>query len=135
VPLTALAGPFVEVIAGADSGRRWQLAHGDDLRCALVGIDECRAAGLELSMETVASLACSVVISNWSPILRVGACLLAVNELTGAEIAALCAGARRDTGDAGLSGRFRLRFRESSPDRMLIWQGLHVPPDEANARR
>lgn len=54
VPLAALAGIFAEIIAGADSGRRWQLAHGDDLLTARLGIDKCRAAGLRLGMAAVA---------------------------------------------------------------------------------
>jgi hypothetical protein len=40
-------------------------------------------------METVASLACSAVLSNWRGIERVAACLRAVGELSGPEIEAL----------------------------------------------
>jgi hypothetical protein len=90
LPVAALAGIIAEIIAGADSGRRWQLAHSNDVLTSRLTIDKCRAAGCKCGWRLLRGLAYSAVISNWHSILRVGACLLAVNELSGAEIAALC---------------------------------------------
>jgi hypothetical protein len=90
VAITDLAGVVAELVAGPEPTRFEQLSHSADLLMSRLAIDKCQAAGWDLDVRAVASLAYSAVRSNWHSILRAGACLLAVNELSGSEIAALC---------------------------------------------
>jgi hypothetical protein len=88
--VVSLAAPFAELLAGADSRRQSQLAHSADLLTARLQVDRCRAADAEITAEVVATVACCAVQSNWDTIQRVAACLLALGELSGSEISALC---------------------------------------------
>jgi hypothetical protein len=90
VAVADLAGIFSELHAGVDGARQEQLAHSGDLLRARLNLDRCRAGGWDLTMAAVATASYCAVRSNWDSISRIAACLLAVNELTGVEIAALC---------------------------------------------
>lgn len=87
-----LTAVFAELHSGADEARQFQLAHSTDVLQARLRIDALRADGL--SPRVFATLAACMVLSRWAAILRVAACLGAVGELSGPEVAALCAGAQ-----------------------------------------
>jgi hypothetical protein len=87
---TSLAGPFAELIRGADRVREFHLAHGPDVLAAKCEAEKSRARDPQLSNEVFARVSACAVVSNWKTIERVACALRSCNELDGATIAALC---------------------------------------------
>jgi hypothetical protein len=85
-----LAGAVSELMYGVDEGRRFHLAVSHDILKARLGIERCRALGMQLTGEAFAQLSCCAVVSNWGLILRVSAALRALGDLDGPTIVALC---------------------------------------------
>jgi hypothetical protein len=81
-----LAGPFSELMIGADTQRRFALAHSSDVLDAATHIAQMPS----MSNRAAAAVAGCSVSENWQLILRVAAALQENGELDGASIAALC---------------------------------------------
>jgi hypothetical protein len=81
-----LAGPFSELILGADSQRRFSLAHSSDVLDAAMQVGQMS----DMSNRAAATLAGCAVSENWPLILRVACALEANGELDGVSIAVLC---------------------------------------------
>lgn len=91
-----LAGVAAELHVGTDEVRQFQLAHSTDVLQARLRIETIRTHYGALSPRVFATLAACAVLSRWPAIIRVAACLGAVGDLGGPEIAALCTGANAE---------------------------------------
>lgn len=84
--ITQLAAPVLELLAGASARRQCELACSYDISAARCALSDAP----EVTHRTAATMAAAIVVSKLSAIERVAACLAAVGELSGHEVAALC---------------------------------------------
>jgi hypothetical protein len=89
-----LAGIHGELFSDcADDARQFQLAHSPDVLAASLRLAQLRKCGPEWAQfptRTAASIGACVIREHWATVSRLAACLAAVGELSGVEVAAMC---------------------------------------------
>lgn len=82
-----LAGPAIELLAGADERRQFHLSISSDVQAARLAID---AYPVPISVRTCAAIVLCAVTEQAGTIVRVARAIRALGELDGPTVAALC---------------------------------------------